>query len=181
MSPRQDLARFYKRLEEILNKDEGQTHFAFRSIEIGGCWACNASACGVGMYRGACGTSSDAECEACTGKPPNASYVTSGQPWDADNCTWQCHEGYWRSGETCVSCTTSSCGAGQYRGQGGGGEAGSGRFDCEGVCSAGDSTWLTVLSRKPPPCQSLVTGWGRRGGGGRVPLPGAVHLLLQRE
>ena len=82
----------------------------------GSCAACNASACGVGMYRGACGASSDAVCEACTSKPANASYLTSGQPWHADNCTWQCDVGFWRSGESCVSCNTSSCGAGQYRG-----------------------------------------------------------------
>ena len=83
----------------------------------GSCAACNASACGVGMYRGACGGSSDAACEGCTSKPANASYLTSGQPWDADNCTWQCDAGFWRSGESCVSCTTAACGAGQYRGE----------------------------------------------------------------
>ena len=83
----------------------------------GSCAACNASACGVGMYRGACRASSDAVCEACTSKPANASYLTSGQPWHADNCTWQCDVGFWRSGESCVSCTTAACGAGWYRGE----------------------------------------------------------------
>ena len=69
------------------------------------------------MYRGKCGARSDAVCEACTSKPANASYLTSGQPWDADNCTWQCDVGFWRSGESCVSCTTAACGAGWYRGE----------------------------------------------------------------
>ena len=83
----------------------------------GSCAACNASACGLGMYRGACRASSGAVCEACTSKPANASYLTSGQPWDADNCTWQCDAGFWRAGESCVSCMTSSCAAGEYRGE----------------------------------------------------------------
>ena len=86
-------------------------------MSLGGdCEACNVTGCGVGQYRGACGTSSDAVCEACTTKPLNASYLTSGQPLDADNCTWTCDEGFWRSGEACVSCTTSSCAVGEYRG-----------------------------------------------------------------
>ena len=80
------------------------------------CVACSTWQCGIGFYRGACGTSSDAICEACTGKPRNALFTTTGQPSDTNNCSWACNAGYWKSGQSCVSCSTSSCPAGEYRG-----------------------------------------------------------------
>ena len=82
----------------------------------GTCVACSTSECGVGFYRGKCGASSDAACEGCTTKPLHSSYTTSGQPWDTDNCSWACDGEHWRSGESCTSCTTSGCPAGEYRG-----------------------------------------------------------------
>ena len=71
------------------------------------CVDCNISSCGVGFYRGPCGTSSDAACQACTTKPLNASYTTPGSPWNVDNCSWTCNAGYWRSGSlaSCVECS----------------------------------------------------------------------------
>jgi len=81
--------------------------------EGGTCVACSTSECGVGFYRGACGASSDAACEGCTTKPLHSSYTTSGQPWDTDNCSWACDGEHWRSGESCTSCTTSGCPAGE--------------------------------------------------------------------
>ena len=82
----------------------------------GSCLACTKSACNVGFFRGVCRSYSDAACKACTTKPKNARYLTSGQPWDADNCTWMCEKGFWRSGDSCVSCTAALCPAGHYRG-----------------------------------------------------------------
>ena len=82
----------------------------------GSCAACTASACDVGMYRGACGASSDAVCEACTTKPLNAAYLTAGSPANVDNCSWTCNAGYWRFNSSCVVCNTSACGVGFYRG-----------------------------------------------------------------
>ena len=79
------------------------------------CVACNTSECGTGYYRGQCGSSWDAGCEACTTKPQHAGYLTPGRPSDTDNCSWSCDAGYWRSVQSCVTCTTSACPAGQYR------------------------------------------------------------------
>ena len=80
------------------------------------CVACSTSECGTGFYRGTCLSSSDAVCSGCTTKPLNSNYATSGQPFDADSCGWTCEAGYWQSGESCTSCTTSACTAGEYRG-----------------------------------------------------------------
>ena len=80
------------------------------------CSECTTSACGVGFYRGSCGASSDAPCQACTGKPLNAFYVSAGSPDNVDNCLWMCNTGYWIDGTVCSECTTSACGVGSYRG-----------------------------------------------------------------
>ena len=51
----------------------------------------------------------------CT-KPLHSAYISSELSWAADNCSWTCDDGYWRSGASCTSCTTSGCLAGEYRG-----------------------------------------------------------------
>ncbi len=51
----------------------------------------------------------------CT-KPLHSAYISSELSWAADNCSWTCDDGYWRSGASCTSCTTSGCPAGEYRG-----------------------------------------------------------------
>jgi hypothetical protein len=76
------------------------------------CSECTTSACGVGFYRGSCGASSDAPCQACTGKPLNAFYVSAGSPANVDNCNWTCNAGYWIDGTICSECTTSACAVG---------------------------------------------------------------------
>ena len=67
------------------------------------CIECNTSSCGAGFYRGPCGASSDAACQACTTKPLNASYTTPGSPWNVDNCSWTCNAGYWRFTKSTLS------------------------------------------------------------------------------
>ena len=80
------------------------------------CKLCSNQECEIGLYRGQCKLDSDAVCETCTGKPRDSHYVTTGQPWDSDNCTWTCNVGFWRSGDSCTHCSVSECPVGLFRG-----------------------------------------------------------------
>ncbi len=80
------------------------------------CMPCSSTSCGVGLYRGTCGSEKDSKCELCTNKPVNAFFTSSGQPWNADNCTWNCASGFWKSGVSCIPCSTGNCPTGKYRG-----------------------------------------------------------------
>jgi hypothetical protein len=58
------------------------------------CVACTTAECEIGFYRGQCGSSRDAECETCTVQPLNSFFVSSGHPWNVDNCAYECLPGF---------------------------------------------------------------------------------------
>ena len=86
----------------------------------------NCSPCPVGFYLISCISSMNTSCAACSNKYEylqcgsqisNYSlsfYIGSGDT-GLDDCPWQCVATYYRSGDTCKSCTTTSCAVGLYR------------------------------------------------------------------
>jgi hypothetical protein len=88
----------------------------FVRLTAGSCVACDTSTCPTGQYRSACTVAADGKCGACTNAPANADYTGSGQPYGSNNCAWACRPGYYRSGQSCVACSTAACPVGQYRG-----------------------------------------------------------------
>ena len=63
----------------------------------GSCQRCSSLVCPVGQYRGKCGSSQDAVCRVCSNpKPAHAQFTTGGIPFDANNCSWACNDGYYR-------------------------------------------------------------------------------------
>ena len=80
------------------------------------CVACNSSSCYVGEYRGPCNQTLGAQCISCSNKPNSSYYISSGLPFNKNNCSWECDFGFFRSGSFCYPCTTTVCNIGQYRG-----------------------------------------------------------------
>eukprot|EP00961_Rhodomonas_salina_P259312 3503752-Rhodomonas_salina.2 len=76
------------------------------------CTSCNTSACEVGRWRGPCAPNHDALCHLCTGAPLDAFYTSPGDPYDADNCTWDCMDGFRKDNGACVDCN-AACPVGQ--------------------------------------------------------------------
>ena len=73
----------------------------------------------MGYYRTKCHhETNDGICVNCTNKPTgNTSfYVSSGVPFDENNCSWVCTGPYWRNGSECSPCSVTTCPAGLYRG-----------------------------------------------------------------
>ena len=64
----------------------------FFAAESGDCKPCNESRCAVGYYRGQCSPNADAQCIQCRNKPAGnqSIYLTSGRPFNVDNCRWGC-------------------------------------------------------------------------------------------
>ena len=86
----------------------------------------NCSKCSVGFFLSGCGGSTDGICQACTNKyeiqvcgaqqsNASVSYYVGAGDIGVDNCPWVCAESYYRSADTCKSCTVSSCAIGAYR------------------------------------------------------------------
>jgi hypothetical protein len=71
------------------------------------CRLCSTGPCPTGLYRSPCSNNADAMCtEACTnGIPENAEYSSGGFPFDNNNCSWVCQNGFYRTGQdTCLPC-----------------------------------------------------------------------------
>ena len=76
------------------------------------CKQCNAISCSGG-YVITCSPTADAACGYCNPAllTPNAYYTSTGD----STCPWACNTGYYKTGATCVACSTSSkCSTGQY-------------------------------------------------------------------
>jgi len=78
------------------------------------CSPCNNTQCPVGRWRGRCVPSHDAPCNLCTGAPLDAIFTSRATPFNANNCSWECVDGFRHSNGTCVDCNTP-CPGGQYR------------------------------------------------------------------
>ena len=80
------------------------------------CQPCSTDPCNVGEFRSQCTDITDGQCMACT-PVANASFTTSGSPYNVDNCKWLCNQGYYLlnvTGTTCSPCTPRVCGVGYY-------------------------------------------------------------------
>jgi hypothetical protein len=86
----------------------------FYQYELG-CFPCPVSECNVGNYRSACSGTQDGHCISCSNKPNFSSFVGSGNPFDADNCEFQCNQGYFLTNGSCQLCSTELCTVGEYR------------------------------------------------------------------
>lgn len=77
------------------------------------CSPCVDKTCPNYQYKVSCTTSSDYDCRTCPPPPENAAPTDLKDPL----CPWMCNTGYYRSGDACVICTTTSvgCSSGQYR------------------------------------------------------------------
>ena len=82
------------------------------------CTKCSTEVCTtIGQFRAACpgDSSQDSVCISCTNsKPSNSHYTTAGNPYNENNCQWACDTNYYRSGDSCLPCTTSTCPVGKY-------------------------------------------------------------------
>ena len=83
------------------------------------CVKCSDSSCSIGNYRSACVPDADGICVSCSNLPDNAIFTTAGIPYDEDNCSWACLDGFYRhivsNSFVCVACQQpSSCPLGQY-------------------------------------------------------------------
>jgi len=59
------------------------------------CLPCTRSSCPVGQYRGACAAPQGGDCRPCTNPlPAFAHYTSAGNPYDSNNCNWDCNNGY---------------------------------------------------------------------------------------
>lgn len=58
-------------------------------------------------------------CEPCLTKPPNSEWVIRSAEYGikriVPECTWECSEGFYNNGTTCVSCTLIPCDIGSFR------------------------------------------------------------------
>ena len=81
----------------------------------------NCSTCDVGKYLIGCQSGRDQTCLDCSNKYEicgaiNGSISMYTSPGVLQsNCLWKCIDGYYRSGDMCRLCTTTSCGVGLYR------------------------------------------------------------------
>ena len=87
------------------------------------CMSC--SSCQVGYYLSDC-SGQDGVCIPCTNKyeinlcassnsSNSVSFYTGSGGIGLNNCSWMCAASYFRSGDMCRSCSTTSCGMGSYR------------------------------------------------------------------
>ena len=51
------------------------------------------SYCNVGEYRSGCGGTSPGECLGCTNGPTHALYLSPGEPYNNNSCSWVCKSG----------------------------------------------------------------------------------------
>lgn len=72
--------------------------------------SCNTAQCQVGYYRGPCVDNDKGTCVPCTQALTAAHFTEPGQPFDKNNCAWQCDEGFTRSSQlgVCEALTASS-------------------------------------------------------------------------
>ena len=68
------------------------------------CPACSTGSCAVGEFRGACAAATDAPCWPCSAPPEHAVHTGAGQPFDADDCAWECESDFFKTNSTCAAC-----------------------------------------------------------------------------
>jgi hypothetical protein len=72
------------------------------------CKLCTTASCGIGMHRKECTESADGMCTPCSNLPAHADFISSGIPFNADNCSWTCKDRFYlqHSGNIsmCVAC-----------------------------------------------------------------------------
>ena len=82
----------------------------------GACTRCSTTPCpNIGTYRSTCTSRADGSCVPCTVKPLNSHFTSSGEPFDRDNCSHVCDEGFFARSQNCHPCSNSSCAIGHYR------------------------------------------------------------------
>ena len=74
------------------------------------CRNCTSSPCPIGQFRGPCFGRIDAFCSPCSNKPDNSIYLSSGFPFNNDNCSWRCAIGYSRVNDLCKICPPGTYG-----------------------------------------------------------------------
>jgi hypothetical protein len=73
--------------------------------------------CDIGNYRSSCSDVQDGHCISCSNKPMYSSYVGAGTPFNANNCAFQCNQGFFVTNGSCQPCSTQLCESGRYRSQ----------------------------------------------------------------
>eukprot|EP00960_Hanusia_phi_P038294 753374-Hanusia_phi.AAC.5 len=74
---------------------------------VDNCTACTMTPCAIGQYRTQCQPTGDGICANCTNKMEGPTvYVSSGYPYDSNNCAWDCDAGLMLSMDSAcaVSC-----------------------------------------------------------------------------
>jgi hypothetical protein len=86
------------------------SYYKFASM----CRPCSTDTCIVGSYRTNCTFSADGVCVPCTKLPENAHFITSGVPFNSDNCQWSCDTAFYLANQTCLPCQRPfQCGIGE--------------------------------------------------------------------
>ena len=85
----------------------------------GSCLPCSTSVCTTGMYRAACSQNSDGPCTPCSNLPSFATFTSAGNPYNVNNCLWQCNAQFYiqQTGKVskCTPCQQpSSCPTGEF-------------------------------------------------------------------
>jgi hypothetical protein len=77
--------------------------FKVRDLLGASCVRCS-TFCDVGQYRGNCNSSADGVCLMCSNGPLNSRYTWPGDPYNTNNCKWECNPGYEQIGDSCFLC-----------------------------------------------------------------------------
>ncbi len=80
-----------------------------------GCFPCSTVECNVGQHRSSCSSVQDSTCVSCSNGPSYSTYIGSGTPFNANNCAFQCNQGYFLTNGSCQQCSSSVCDVGMYR------------------------------------------------------------------
>jgi hypothetical protein len=78
-------------------------YFKILSLLGESCMQCS-TFCDVGQYREDCNSSADGVCLLCSNGPLNSRYTWPGDPYNANNCKWECNPGYEKIGDFCFLC-----------------------------------------------------------------------------
>ena len=89
----------------ISNSERALLFLNFDTYSTRFCVACNISYCGIGEYRSSCTPEKEGICVSCTNNPANSSLLSSGIPFDQNNCQWSCLAGFYASQGSCVPCS----------------------------------------------------------------------------
>lgn len=92
---------------------------------------CDNEVCPFGKWRGPCNSAIRGECLDCT-KGTNALYTAAAEPFNADQCKWECMPGYFSTGPLeCSACSNPKPAFSTYSAKGGGSNACPWKCDAE--------------------------------------------------